>query len=122
MKNPEIMKKLYGDYESELGDILDSLDSEFADIIREFPYENIWNRKGLTLKEKSIVTISSLISMGREDQTAIHMKGFLNSGGTKEELKEIIIHLAVYSGFPSSLNAFKILKKVVDKNEKFRIK
>lgn len=117
MENPEIMKKLYGSYEAELGKILDDLDPEFADIIREFPYNNIWTREGLSLKEKSIATISSLISMGREDQTAIHMTGFLNSGGTTKELKELIIHLAVYSGFPSSLNAFKILNKVVARNE-----
>lgn len=117
MNNPEIMNTLYGQYANELGNVLEELDPEFADIIREFPYENIWNREGLTLKEKSICTISSLISMGREDQTEIHMRGFLNSGGTVKELKELIIHLAVYSGFPSSLNAFKILNKVMKKND-----
>lgn len=115
MKNPQIMNVLYGNYANELGDLLDSLDKEFADIIREFPYQNIWSRPGLTLKERSIATISSLIAMGREDQTEIHMRGFLNSGGTTNELKELIIHQAVYSGFPSSLNAFKILNRIIKK-------
>lgn len=118
MENPEIMHKLYGSYVSELGEYLNDLDPEFANIIRSFPYETIWTRTGLTLKEKSMITISSLIAMGREDQTAIHMTGFLNSGGSINELKEIIIHLAVYSGFPSALNSFKILKRVMtQKNE-----
>jgi 4-carboxymuconolactone decarboxylase len=117
MNNPEVMKELYGEYADELGHILEGLDPEFANIIRDFPYKTIWSREGLSLKERSISTISSLIAMGREDQTEIHMRGFLNSGGTIKELKELIIHLSVYSGFPSSLNAFKILNKVTSNNE-----
>ena len=112
MSNSKTMKTLYGEYTAELNKKLDSLNSEFAEIIRDFPYDTIWVREGISLKEKSICTISSLIAMGKEDQTEIHMRGFLNLGGTEEELKEIIIHLAVYCGFPSSLNAFKILNKI----------
>lgn len=117
MSNPEIMNHLYGEYAVELGESLERLDKEFANMIREFPYANIWSREGLTLKERSIATISSLIALGKEDQTEIHMRGFLNCGGTQKELKELIIHAAIYSGFPSSLNAFKAMNKVTQASE-----
>lgn len=107
----DMMEKLYGDYSKELKGLLDQLDPDFSEIIQEFPYEKIWSRPGLSLKERSIATISSLIAMGKEDQIEIHMKGFLNSGGTEQELKEVIVHLSIYCGFPAAMNAFKVLNK-----------
>lgn len=116
MNTPEVMKRLYGDYAKDLDALLEGLDPEFNEIIKEFPYANIWSRPGLSLRERSMITISSLIAMGKEEQTEIHMKGFLNSGGSIEELRELIIHLSVYCGFPASLNSFKILNRL--RNEK----
>lgn len=91
---------------------LKELDEEFAEIINDFALENIWKRDGLPNIHKSIATISALVASGKEDQLYLHMKAFLNLGGTIDELRNILIHLSVYCGFPAILNSFKVLNKV----------
>ena len=112
-KNENVMSKLYGDYLPELNKYLDELNPEFSTIVKNFAYNNIWSRDGLDIKTKSLITISALMSSGKEDQLLIHMKGFLNAGGTIQDLNNVIIHLSIYTGFPTALNAFKTLKKLV---------
>ncbi|MEW6057753.1 MAG: carboxymuconolactone decarboxylase family protein [Bdellovibrionota bacterium] len=106
-----MMKKLYGNYSKAVSDRLESLDPELNQIIQDIPYEFFWTREGLSIRDKSLITVAALVAMGKEEQTAIHMRGFLNSGGSKDELRNALIHLAVYCGFPATMNAFAQLKE-----------
>ena len=107
------MRELYGEYAETLNDNLQELDKDFSEIIKNVPYEQFWTREGLSLRDKSLCTVAALIALGKEEQTGIHMKGFLHSGGKVDDLKNMIIHLSIYCGFPASLNAFSTLNKVV---------
>lgn len=115
MKQSEMMNKLYGQkYANRVSARLDELSPDIDDLIQTVAYDQFWAREGLSIKEKSLATISALVALGKEEQTLIHMNGFLNAGGTERELENLIIHLAVYCGFPTSLNALSVLKQIKD--------
>lgn len=105
--------------DGELGDqVLASLDGISPDLGRllvEFPFGDIYSRPQLTLKERELVTISALAAMGGcAPQLKVHVNGALNVGWTREEIVEAFIQLAVYSGFPATLNALFVAKEVFD--------
>lgn len=116
MQTPQPSKTLtdlYGEsYAREVFSRLESLDPELNELIQAIPYEKFWSRPQLSIRDKSIATIAALVALGREEQIAIHMRGFLHSGGTQEDLKNLLIHLAIYCGFPAAMAGFATLKKV----------
>ena len=75
---------------------------------------NTWQRKGIDLKTRSIVTVSMLVALGKTHELKIHVRGALNNGVTPEELQEIFLHASVYCGFPAALDAFRIGSEVID--------
>lgn len=110
-----LMQRLYGEaYAKDVFERLQFLDREFNELVQEVAYERFWSRPGLTVRDKSLVTIAALIASGKEEQTKIHMRGFLKSGGTYNELRSAIIHLTVYCGFPAAMTAFAALRSIPD--------
>jgi 4-carboxymuconolactone decarboxylase len=75
---------------------------------------NTWQRKGIDLRTRSIVTVSMLVALGRTHELKIHVRGALNNGVTPEELQEIFLHASVYCGFPATLDAFRVGAEVVE--------
>ena len=75
---------------------------------------NTWQREGLDLRTRSIVTVSMLVALGRMHELKIHVRGALNNGVTKEELQEIFLHASVYCGFPAAVDAFRTAAEVID--------
>ncbi len=74
----------------------------------------IWGRPGLESKIRSVVTVSCLLAMGRRHELALHLRGAINNGWTKEELQEIIIHAGCYCGWPVAVDGFRVAKEVLD--------
>ncbi len=108
------MDQLYGTgYAREVFDRLESLDPELNAVIQDVAYGTFWARPGLNTRDKALITVSALIAMGKEEQSRIHMRGFLNAGGTVEELRNMLLHLSVYCGFPAAMNGFQALRDVV---------
>jgi 4-carboxymuconolactone decarboxylase len=75
---------------------------------------NTWQRDGIDLKTRSIVTVSMLVALGKMHELKIHVRGALNNGVTKAELQEIFMHASVYCGFPAAVDAFRTASEVVD--------
>ena len=84
------------------------------ELVTKHAWGNTWQRDGLDLKTRSIVTVSMLVAMGKTHELKIHVRGALNNGVTPEELQEIFMHASVYCGFPTSLDAFRIGSEVID--------
>ena len=80
-------------------------------------YGDVWERPGLSKRDRSLLVVSALIAMGRERQMVGHFNRALDNGLTVEEIKEIITHLALYSGWPTAMTAAAIFKEVVEKRE-----
>jgi 4-carboxymuconolactone decarboxylase len=88
--------------------------ADFQDFITRYAWGEIWTRPGLDRKTRSCVTIAALVAMGREHELALHVRAGLRNGLTPDELKEILLHCAVYCGVPAANSAFAIAQQVLD--------
>ena len=113
VKKSDLMHTLYGESADTVYKRLSSLDSKLNELIQTFAYDQVWQLPPLSLKEKSLVTVTALIALGKPEQMRLHMSAFLNCGGTVAELRAVIVHLAVYCGFPTSLAAFAVLEELL---------
>jgi 4-carboxymuconolactone decarboxylase len=77
-------------------------------------FDDVWERPELSKRDRSLVVISALISLGKERQMVGHLKRALDNGLTVEEIKEAITHLAIYSGWPTAMTAATIFKEVLE--------
>lgn len=86
---------------------------DFADLLIEFPFGDIYSREGLDLKSREIATVAALTAMGTAaPQLKVYVHGALNVGCSQQEIIEIMIQMAVYAGFPAALNGLFIAKEV----------
>jgi len=92
------------------GDIAPAL----AEITDKVLFGNVWEREGLNPRDRSLVTIASLISLYRGNELPFHMKKGLENGLTRDEIVETITHLAFYSSWPTAMTALNIARKVFE--------
>ena len=82
--------------------------------IVEFAFGDIYNREGLSLRDRELATVAALTAMGgREPQLKVHVGAALNVGLTEKEIEETIIQTVPYAGFPTAINAMNVFKEVV---------
>ena len=86
---------------------------EFARLALENVYASLWTRPGLSLKERSLVTIGILIGLGNEGELRSHFTAGLRNGLTPEQLEEIVYHATGYAGFPGASRALAVAAEVV---------
>lgn len=92
---------------------LQDIAPDLGKYIIEFAFGDIYSRAGLDLKSREIATVAALTALGNAlPQLKVHIHGALNVGCTKQEIIEIIMQMAVYAGFPASLNAIFVGKEV----------
>ena len=91
---------------------LEDIAPDFARLIIEFAFGDVYARPGLGLRDRQIATIAALIALGAPPQLEAHLKAGRNVGLAKEEIVEIIMQTALYAGFPAGLNAFAAAKTV----------
>ncbi|XOB63671.1 carboxymuconolactone decarboxylase family protein [Campylobacterota bacterium DY0563] len=114
----EKLKEIDGSAGENVIESLKDIAPEFATLLIEFPFADIYTRKELDLKSREIATIAALTAMGTATpQLKVHIHAGLNVGLTKKQIVEIIIQMSVYSGFPSALNGLFAAKEVFE-NEK----
>lgn len=75
---------------------------------------NVWQRPGLDLKTRSLITVAMLAAQGKQQELKAHVRGALNNGATPEELREVMLHATVYCGFPTAIDAFRSVTEVVE--------
>lgn len=75
---------------------------------------NVWQRPGLDLKTRSLITVAMLTAMGKQNELRGHLRGALNNGATPEELQEVLLHAAIYCGVPTAVEAFRTAAEVVE--------
>lgn len=92
--------------------------SELARLSYENVFVQLWARPGLSLRERSLVTISMLIALGAEEELAVHFAAGLRNGLTAEELEEVVYQATAYAGFPRAARARAIAAEVVAKENK----
>lgn len=75
---------------------------------------DVWQREGLDLKTRSLLTVAMLTALGKQHELKGHVRGALNNGVTPAELQEVLLHAAVYCGVPTAVEAFRTAASVVD--------
>jgi len=85
---------------------------KLIELIDQVIYGDVWERKELSKRDRSLITIASLMTMGRERQLVGHLGRALDNGVTQDEIIETITHLAFYSGWPTALTAATLAKDV----------
>ncbi|MFF7378344.1 carboxymuconolactone decarboxylase family protein [Streptomyces massasporeus] len=88
---------------------------KLAEVTDTVLFGDIWERPGLSPRDRSLVTVTALAALYRTDQLGFHLGKALENGVTKDELVEALTHLAFYAGWPNAMSAMTQLKAVVDK-------
>ncbi len=88
-----------------------ALDADFQRFIAEAAWGSVWSRPGLTLRERSMITIALLAALGHENEVAMHARATRNTGATPNDVAEALLHVAVYAGVPAANRAFHIVKR-----------
>tara|TARA_R110000851_G_scaffold122169_1_gene251395 strand:+ start:902 stop:1294 length:393 start_codon:yes stop_codon:yes gene_type:complete len=92
--------------------------TEFSQPLQEFVNEHawggVWNREGLDRKTRSLITLAALTALKCPQELKGHVRGALNNGCTVEEIREALLHCAVYAGVPAAIDAFRAAQEVID--------
>jgi 4-carboxymuconolactone decarboxylase len=91
------------------GDIAPAL----AQITDDVLFGEVWERPGLSPRDRSLITVASLVSLYRTNELPFHLQRALDNGVTRDELAEAVTHLAFYAGWPTASSAISILRKVL---------
>jgi len=86
-------------------------DADFQTFITETAWGALWSRPGLSRRERSLITIALLAALGHDEELALHVDATRNTGATMDEVKEALLHVAVYGGVPAANSAFRIAKR-----------
>ena len=87
------------------------------DFVNEHAWGGVWNREGLSLKTRSLITLAALTALKCPQELKGHVRGALNNGCTVDEIREALLHCAVYAGVPAAIDAFRAAQEVIDTYE-----
>ena len=87
-----------------------AFDQPFQTLITEAAWGTVWSGTHWTKRERSMVTIALLAALGQDEEVAMHVRATANTGATEEDIREALMHVAIYAGVPAANHAFKIAK------------
>jgi 4-carboxymuconolactone decarboxylase len=93
-----------------------SVTAEFQDLITRYAWGDIWSRPGLDRRSRSVAVLSSLIAHGHHEELAMHVRAALRNGLTVDEIREVILQSAIYSGVPAANSAFRVANDVLNED------
>jgi 4-carboxymuconolactone decarboxylase len=86
----------------------------FQDFITRYAWGEVWNRPGLDRRQRSMITLAALTALRADGELELHVRAALRNGLTPEEIREVILHTAVYAGLPAANSAFAIAQRVLE--------
>ena len=90
----------------------DSFNRDFQELATEFCWGGTWARGVLDRKTRSMLNLGMLCALGKEHELKLHIRGALNNGLTRDEIKEVFLQVAIYCGVPAAVVAFRAAKEV----------
>ena len=91
---------------------VDDFNREFTEMLNTYCWNDIWNRPGLPRKMRSVLNLGMLVALNKEHELKLHIRGSLNNGLTKDEIKEVFLQVAIYCGVPAAVVAFRAAREV----------
>lgn len=90
----------------------DEFNRPLQEMITEYCWGGVWTREGLPRKTRSLLNLAMLATLNRPHELELHLRGALRNGCTKEEIREVLLQVAVYAGVPAAVDAFRTARKV----------
>jgi 4-carboxymuconolactone decarboxylase len=94
--------------------------ADFQDFITRYAWGEIWSRPGLSLAERSMITLTALVVLRQEEELAMHLRAALRNGLTPAQISEVLLHTAVYAGVPAANRAFAVATRVLAEEDQAR--
>ncbi|MEU4804442.1 4-carboxymuconolactone decarboxylase [Actinosynnema sp. NPDC023587] len=91
----------------------DEFTADFQELITRYAWGSIWTRPGLDRRTRSCITLAMLATLGHDAEVAMHVRAALRNGLTREEIKEVLLQVAVYAGVPAANRAFAIAQPIL---------
>lgn len=108
-RGEQVRRKVVGDaYVNNAGKAAVNFGADFQNVVTAFAWGGVWAREGLSLRDRSLVTIAVLAALHRPEELKLHMNGGLRNGLTKIELEEALIQVGVYAGFPAAVSGNRV--------------
>jgi len=85
---------------------------DFQDLVTRYAWGEIWTRPGLPRQTRSLITVAMMVALNRGDELRLHVRGALNNGVTRDQIKEVLLQAAIYCGVPAALSAFHAAEEV----------
>lgn len=95
-----------------------AFEAPFQDLITEAAWGHVWSGEAWTRRERSIVTIALLAALGHYEEMAMHIRATARTGATAEDIREALLHVAIYAGVPAANHAIKLAREALADIEK----
>ncbi|MFI5510041.1 carboxymuconolactone decarboxylase family protein [Mycobacterium sp. NPDC051804] len=117
-KGREIRAAVLGEaYVAQAAANADDFSGPLQDLVTEYCWGAVWGRDGLPLKTRSMLNLAMLAVLNRPNELKTHVKGALTNGVTREEIREILLQVAIYGGVPAAVDSFRIARAAFDEIE-----
>jgi 4-carboxymuconolactone decarboxylase len=109
-----VRREVLGDeHVDRAGAAITAFTAPFQDLITRYAWGDIWSRPGLSRAERSIITLTALATLRQEEELAMHVRAAVRNGLTAEQIREVLLQVAVYAGVPAANRAFAVAQRVL---------
>ena len=91
----------------------DDFNMPLKELVTEYCWGAVWGREGLEKKTRSLLNIAMLSTLNRPHELKVHVKGAIRNGATKEEIREVLLQVAIYAGVPAAVDSFRVAKEAL---------
>ena len=95
-----------------------AFDAPFQELITEAAWGHVWSRGTISARERSMMTLALLAGLGNHDELALHTRATANTGASRDDVMEAMLHVAIYAGVPRANHAIKIVRQVFDEMDR----
>ena len=114
-KGLAIRKAVLGeDYVTRSFESADDFNRPMQELVTEYCWGHVWGREGLPRKTRSIINLAMISALNRPHELKMHIKGALNKGLSKDEIREVFLQVAIYCGVPAAVDSFRIAREVFE--------
>ena len=117
-KGLEIRRDVLGkDYVDQALAKINEFNGPFQEFITRYAWGEVWGRRGLTRRERSLITLAMLVALNREAEFRLHVRAAFRNGVTVEELRELLLHSGIYCGIPAANAAIRAAEDVINETK-----
>ena len=91
---------------------VDDFNRDLQQLVTSFAWGDVWSRPGLERRDRSLINLAMLTALNRPHELRLHLRGALNNGVTKDEIREVLLQTAVYCGVPAAIDSFRVAREV----------